>query len=49
MRLRDAVGEICAQRELLVVKGNIWSNHMHIPISAPGVLVSLQIAQYLKA
>jgi len=35
LRLRDIIREICAEKGLTVVQGNIRPNHIHILISAP--------------
>ena len=48
LRLRDIIREICAEKSLQVVKGNIRPNHLHILISAPAYYSPAQIAQYLK-
>lgn len=48
LRLRDIIREICAEKELQFVKGNIRPNHIHILISAPSYLSPAKIAQYLK-
>lgn len=48
MRLRDIIREICAEKGLAVVKGNIRPNHVHILISAPPYYSPAKIAQYLK-
>jgi putative transposase len=48
LRLRDIIREICAEKGLAVVKGNIRPNHVHILISAPPYLSPAKIAQYLK-
>jgi len=48
LRLRDIIREICAEKSLQVVKGNIRPNHIHILISAPAYYSPAKIAQYLK-
>ncbi|MDD3582221.1 MAG: IS200/IS605 family transposase [Desulfobacca sp.] len=48
MRVRDIIREICAEKGLTVVKGNIRPNHIHILISAPPYYSPAKIAQYLK-
>jgi REP-associated tyrosine transposase len=48
LRLRDIVREICGEKGMEVVKGNIRSNHIHVLISAPGYYSPSKMAQYLK-
>jgi putative transposase len=48
IRVRDIIREICAEKGLEVVKGNIRANHIHILISAPAYFSPAKIAQYLK-
>jgi len=48
MRVRDIIREICAEKGLTVVKGNIRPNHIHMLISAPPYYSPAKIAQYLK-
>jgi len=48
LRLRDIIREICAEKALQVVKGNIRPNHIHNLISAPAYYSPAEIAQYLK-
>ena len=48
LRLRDLIKEICAQQEMVVVRGNVRSNHIHVLVSAPSYLSPAKIAQYLK-
>ena len=48
LRLRDLIKEICNQQEMVVVRGNVRSNHIHVLVSAPSYLSPAKIAQYLK-
>jgi putative transposase len=48
LRLRDIIREICAEKELEVVKGSIRPDHVHILIGAPAHYSPAKIAQYLK-
>jgi putative transposase len=48
LRLRDIIREICTEKGLQVVSGNIRPNHVHILISAPAYYSPAKIAQYLK-
>jgi putative transposase len=48
LRLRDLIKEVCAMQDMLVVKGNIRPNHVHILVKAPSHLSPAKMAQYLK-
>jgi putative transposase len=48
LRLRDIIREVCAQKGMQVVKGNIRPNHIHVLISAPAYFSPAKVAQYLK-
>jgi putative transposase len=48
LRVRDIIPEVCAEKGLQVVKGNIRPNHIHILISAPAYHSPAKIAPYLK-
>jgi len=48
LRLRDIIREVCAEKGMQVVKGNIRRNHIHTLISAPAYMSPAKVAQYLK-
>jgi putative transposase len=48
LRLRDMLKQICAEKEIEVVRGNVRSNHVHILVSASSDMSVAKIAQYLK-
>ena len=48
LRLRQIIREICQQRGLKIVSGNIRSNHVHLLVSCPSDLAPSRIAQHLK-
>ncbi len=48
LRLRDIIREICKEKKMDVVKGNIRPNHIHVLISAPSYLSPARIMQHLK-
>ncbi len=48
LRVRDMIREICAEKGMEIVKGNVRANHIHVLISAPAHLSPAKIAQYLK-
>ena len=47
-RLRDIIKEICAEKKLDIVKGNVRPNHIHVMVGAPSHLSPSKIMQYLK-
>ena len=49
LRLRDIIREICAEKGLAVVKGNIRPNHVHILISAPPYYLRRRLRNISKA
>ena len=48
LRLRELLREICVEKGLTVIKGDIRPNHLHVLVSAPAYYSSAKIAQYLK-
>ena len=48
LRLREFIREICHEKEITIVKGNVRSNHVHIMVSAPSHLSIAKIAQFIK-
>ena len=48
LRVRDMIREICAEKEIEIVQGNVRPNHIHVLVSAPTHLSPAKIAQYLK-
>ncbi len=48
LRLRELLREICVEKGLTVIKGNIRPNHLHVLVSAPAYYSPAKIAQYLK-
>jgi putative transposase len=48
LRLRDLLKQICAEKEIDVVRGNVRANHVHVLVSAPSDMAPSKIAQYLK-
>lgn len=47
-RLRDIIRQICVEKELDIVKGNVRPNHIHVMVRAPSHLSPSKIMQYLK-
>jgi putative transposase len=48
LRARDLITQICSEKEIVVVRGNIRANHIHVLVSAPSYFSPAKIAQYLK-
>lgn len=48
LRLRELLREICVEKGLTVIKGNIRPNHLHVLVSAPAYYSPAKLAQYLK-
>jgi putative transposase len=48
LRLRELLREVCVEKGLTVIKGNIRPNHLHVLVSAPAYYSPAKIAQYLK-
>ena len=48
LRLRELIRQICAEKGITVVEGNVRPNHIHLLVSAPAYLSPAKMAQYLK-
>src|SRR5271154_5737467 len=48
LRLRDLIKEVCALQGMVVVRGNVRANHIHVLVRAPSHLSPAKMAQYLK-
>ena len=48
LRTRDLINQICAEKAMVVVRGNVRANHIHVLVSAPSHLSPAKMAQYLK-
>jgi putative transposase len=48
LRLRELIRQICAEKGIAVVKGNVRPNHIHLLVNAPAYLSPAKMAQYLK-
>ncbi len=46
--LRRVLREIAAEKKLMIIKGNVRANHVHILVSAPSDYSPAKIMQYLK-
>ena len=47
LRLRVLIGQICAEKGITVVSGNVRPNHIHLLVSAPAHRSPAKRAQYL--
>ncbi len=45
---RSILREICAEKGMRILRGNVRSNHIHLLIEAPSHLSVSKMAQYLK-
>ncbi len=48
LRLRELLKMICAEKEMVIVRGNVGANHVHMLISGPSHLSPAKMAQTLK-
>src|SRR6266700_2558402 len=47
-RAREIIRQVCASREITILKGPVSSDHGHLMVSAPPTLSPAQIAQFIK-
>ena len=47
-RARDLIRQICAAREVVIVRGSVSPDHIHLLLSAPPILAPAKLAQYIK-
>ena len=47
-RARDLIGQICAAREAVIVRGAVSPDHIHLLLAAPPSLAPAKLAQYIK-
>ena len=48
LRTRDLLRQICLSREIVIIKGSVGKDHVHMLISCPPKLSPSKIVQYLK-
>jgi len=48
LRLRELLRQGCEARNLVIVRGNVTSDHVHMLISCPPSIAPAKIVQYLK-
>jgi putative transposase len=47
-RARDLIRQICAARNVTIVRGSVSPDHIHLLLAAPPVLAPAKLAQYIK-
>ena len=47
-RARDLIRQICAARDVVIVRGSVSPDHIHLLLSAPPILAPAKLAQYIK-
>ena len=47
-RARDLLRQICAARDVVIVRGAVAPDHIHMLVSAPPELAPAKLVQYLK-
>ena len=48
LRMRDLVRQVCASREIKILKGHVGADHVHLMVSMPPSLSVSRAVQYLK-
>ena len=48
-RARDLIRQICQARDVVIVRGAVSPDHIHLLLSAPPVLSPAKMVQYVKA
>jgi REP element-mobilizing transposase RayT len=47
-RARDLIRQICESGDIVIVRGAVSPDHVHLLLSAPPVLAPAKVAQYIK-
>src|ERR1700688_3439400 len=47
-RARDLIRQICQTRDVVIVRGAVSPDHIHLLLSAPPALAPSKLAQYIK-
>ncbi len=47
-RARDLIRQICQARDVVIVRGAVSPDHIHLLLAAPPILVPAKLAQYIK-
>ena len=48
LRTREIIRDICRDKKMVILKGNVRPNHVHLLVQAPSHLSPSKMAQYLK-
>ena len=47
-RARDLIRQICAARDVVIVRGSVSPDHIHLLLSGPPILAPAKLAQFIK-
>src|SRR5260370_5722001 len=47
-RARDLIRQVCQAREVVIVRGSVSPDHVHMLLSAPPHLAPAKLVQYIK-
>ena len=47
-RARDLIRQICATCEVVIVRGSVSPDHIHLLLAAPPIMAPAKLAQYIK-
>ncbi len=47
-RVRDLIRQICQSRDVVIVRGAVSPDHIHVLLAAPPSLAPAKLAQYIK-
>src|SRR4051794_13117105 len=47
-RARDLIRQICHAREVVIVRGSVSPDHIHMLVSAPAHMAPSKLVQYIK-
>ncbi len=48
VRARDIIREVCMSNEIIIIKGHVSTDHIHLYVSAPPRLAVSKMMQYIK-
>ena len=48
LRARDLIRQVCAAREIKILKGHVGRDHVHLMVSIPPSISVSQVMQYVK-
>jgi len=47
-RARDLIRQVCQAREVVIIRGAVSPDHIHMLVSAPPHLAPMKLVQYIK-